>query len=568
MTRWGAGPVFAADCMTTSRRWQIYAGRALLVACVLLGLILVWLERFRGQQFTSHQQLAEVGLAFFHAIMGVELVLVLMLVPAATAGAICQDKMRGGLTLMMVTDLSDAEIVLGRFASRLANVLGVIVCGLPVLAIASSLGGVESGEVVGGSMVIVGVAVLGVGVSMTFSVWATKPHESLMATYATWAVWLLAALAWSETVRGWRTPDVLLFTNPFWLIFEVRGPASGSFLARGVLFLVGCVTISIVLAVVSTRRIRAVTLRQASRVQRPTASRWGWLRMLRTSRISLDRDPVLWRECHRRRTSGWGRAIWWLYAVLSTSFTLLAIFVNNDIATGVSAFMVSIGLLMVSVTSATALAEERSQGSLDVLMASPLQSREIVMGKWRGAFRIVPKLAILPGLLAFGTALVRGHGIVAIPFALLIAALVMAYGAVVTSLGLAFATWQSRLGRAVGFGVSAYLLLTVIYPTIVLMLFQTGPDDVLLLWVSPFFGMFLPMGRVTWRSQSIDAGHFVAMFVWILLASAVAFGLLRLTLATFDRFLGRVPALPDRFVPIPAPQSSKSRSAARLSDWA
>src|ERR1700733_10205169 len=98
--------------------------------------------------------------------MGVELVLVLMLVPAATAGAICQDKMRGGLTLMMVTDLSDAEIVLGRFASRLANVLGVIACGLPVLAISSSLGGVEPGQAMGGSMVIVGVAVLGVGVSM------------------------------------------------------------------------------------------------------------------------------------------------------------------------------------------------------------------------------------------------------------------------------------------------------------------------------------------------------------------------------------------------------------------
>jgi hypothetical protein len=157
---------------------------------------------------------------------------------------------------------------------------------------------------------------------------------------------------------------------------------------------------------------------------------------------------------------------------------------------------------------------------------------------------------------------------VAIPFALLIAALVMAYGAVITSLGLAFATWQSRLGRAVGFGVSAYLVIAVIYPTIVLMLFHSGPDDVLLLWVSPFFGMLLPMGRVTWRGDSIDAGYLFVLSVWILLASAVAFGLLRMTLAMFDRFLGRVPELPERFVPILAPESSELRSAARYSDWA
>ena len=37
------------------------------------------------------------------AIMAVELVLAIAIVPAAAAGAICQDKMRGGLTLMMVT---------------------------------------------------------------------------------------------------------------------------------------------------------------------------------------------------------------------------------------------------------------------------------------------------------------------------------------------------------------------------------------------------------------------------------------------------------------------------------
>ena len=487
MARWGAGPVFAADCLTTARRWQVYAGRVLLVTGVLLGLTLVWLGRFSGREFTTLQQLAEVGSAFFHTIMGVELVLVLMLVPAATAGAICQDKMRGGLTLMMVTDLSDAEIVLGRFASRLATVLGVVACGLPVLAIAATLGGVDPGDALGGSMVIVGVAVLGVGVSMTFSVWATKPHEALMATYATWAVWLLAALAWDETIRGWRTPDVLLLTNPFWLIFGNRGPASGSGLAGGAIFLAGCLAISTLLAVFSTRRIRGVILRQASRVQRRTSSRWGPSQTLRITRVSLDRNPVLWREWHRRRSSGWGRAIWWLYAVLSTVFTLLAIFVNIDIAAGVSGFMVSIGLLMVSVTSATALAEERSQGSLDVLMASPLRSREIVVGKWRGAFRVVPRLAILPGLLAFGTALAKGQGIIALPFALLIAALVMAYGAVITSLGLAMATWHSRQGRAVGFGVSAYLVLTVIFPTVVLKLSNAGPDDDLLLWVSPFF---------------------------------------------------------------------------------
>ena len=553
--RIGFGPVFAFECLTTSRRWQVYAGRALLVTGVLIGLTLVWLNRLDGRELTNYKQLAEVGSAIFRSIMAVELVLAIVVVPAATAGAICQDKMRGGLTLMMVTDLSDAEIVLGKFASRLVTVLGVLACGLPVLAITSSLGGVDPVEALGGSMVVVGVAVLGVAVAITYSVWATRPHEALMATYATWAVWLLAALVWGEMVRGpgWGpgSPNFLFLSNPFWLIFAVRGPASGSILAPRALFLVGCLAVSAVLAAVATWRIRPVTLRQASRAGRRTAPRrstgGGWLPRVGLPEASLDRNPILWRELHRRQSSGWGRMIWWLYAVLSAVFTLLAIFANPGIAPGVSAFMVSIGLLMVSVTAATALAEERSQGSLDVLMATPLPTRDIVLGKWRGAYRIVPRLAILPGVLAFGTSLGRERWTAAVPVAALIAAFVLAYGAVITSLGLALATWQPRLGRSVGLSVSAYLTLAVIYPTFVLMTLHTGPDDVFFLWVSPFFGTFIPMGWVSWRITSNIVEKFVAMSVWVVLISAIASGLLWLTLAMFDRLLGRVPELPEPF---------------------
>jgi hypothetical protein len=109
--------VFGADCLTTSRRWQVYAGRSLLVASVLVAMTLIWLTRVSGGPLPSIKENAAIGLALVDAIMAVELVLAIAIVPAVAAGAICQDKMRGGLTLMMVTDLSNAEIVLGKLAS-------------------------------------------------------------------------------------------------------------------------------------------------------------------------------------------------------------------------------------------------------------------------------------------------------------------------------------------------------------------------------------------------------------------------------------------------------------------
>src|SRR4051812_13061125 len=103
--RFGLGPVFASECLTTPRRWQVYAGRTLLVGALLVGLTLVWYARLGGRRLDTLQAVAMIGSAFFDAIMGVELVLALIVVPAVTAGAICQDKMQGALTLMMVTDL-------------------------------------------------------------------------------------------------------------------------------------------------------------------------------------------------------------------------------------------------------------------------------------------------------------------------------------------------------------------------------------------------------------------------------------------------------------------------------
>jgi ABC-type transport system involved in multi-copper enzyme maturation permease subunit len=557
--RWGLGPVFAYECLTVSRRWQLYAGRALLVASLLAGLTLVWLAKVRARQFTSHQQLAEIGSVFESAIMAVELVLALVVVPAATAGAVCQDKMRGGLTLMMVTDLSDAEIVLGKLASRLAAVLGVMACGLPVLAISTSLGGVDPLSTFGGSLVILGVAILGVSVSLTYSVWATRPHEALMATYATYAVWLLALIAWSETSHR-TTPGLLYVTNPFWLLFGDRwfNPAASSPVLYPAGFLAGSLAVSAVLAAVSVWRVRAVALRQSGRPARPISARRGTfeavLGRLGLPDDSLDGNPVLWREQHRRQPSGWGRAIWRLYAVLSVLFILLAVFVNDQIAAGVGGFMVAIGLLMISVTSATALAEERAHGSLDVLMATPLSTREIVLGKWWGAYRAVLRLAVLPGLLGLSVALMRGKLAVAIPLAVLVSASVLAYGAVVTSLGLWLATRQPRLSRAVGLCVAAYLAATVVWPTIVIVTSQPRPDHFGLLWVSPFFAVYSAMWWVCWGNADFASWLF-ASCASIGITATVAYALLRYTLHSFDRLLGRIPDRPVRFPRPPRPRS-------------
>src|SRR5262249_11248909 len=132
------------------------------------------------------------GVFYFWTAM-ILLGLVGLAAPAATAGAICQDKARGSLALLFATDLSDAEIVLGKLAARLVPVLGMILCVAPVLSIATLFGGIEPSGIVGVLLVLISCASFGCSLALTLSVWGKKTHEVLMATYLFGIMYLLSA---------------------------------------------------------------------------------------------------------------------------------------------------------------------------------------------------------------------------------------------------------------------------------------------------------------------------------------------------------------------------------------
>ena len=180
--RWGFGPVFANEWLTTSRRWQVYAGRALFVGVLLVGLWSVWVSRTSGQTVPAIQLWAEIGEGFFNAIVFTQLSLVLLAAPAATAGAICQDRSSGRLAQLLATDLSDAEIVLGKLGARLVPVVGLVTCALPALAICVLMGDVDPLALAGAFLITICLGIFGCALALALSVWAAKPYEAILAT--------------------------------------------------------------------------------------------------------------------------------------------------------------------------------------------------------------------------------------------------------------------------------------------------------------------------------------------------------------------------------------------------
>jgi ABC-type transport system involved in multi-copper enzyme maturation permease subunit len=571
--RFGLGPVFACERAIATRRWQTYAARSFLLFALLVAIATVASSRARVFAGSRARDYAALGESYFYAMIGVELALVLLAAPAATAGAICLDRARGTLAHVLATDLSDTEIVLGKLAARLAPILALVACTWPVMAISSLLGGIDPTALTMAFAIIVAVAMLGCSLALVLSVWARRTHEVMLAVYVVWALVLLAWPIWYALALGGVLPAPdrwLLVANPFYLAFAPYSkPGQVSLLEYlGFFFVVAAA--SVVSILVAVWRVRPVARHSEGKAQRDAG--FGWLGRLSRALPgpSLDGNPVLWREWHRLRPSWWmiaiGILIWgtttatcgvgayfvWQHGIRQTPGPMAA-----QLA-GLCGSMILIlfGLLMLSAIAPTSMSEERQRGSLDVLVATPLTTTSILLGKWWGTFRLVPFLAIGPGLLALALATAplsrptsgatfasfdnRSLGARLAAVALVVTT-ILTYGAALTSLGLALATWISRQNRAIGTSVCIFVLLAIAWPFLVMV--GAGRGIAGLPTLSPIASALVLSARLSERSDGLG-GTLWWVGLWNVAALATAVGLCWLTLRTFDEAFGRIPERP------------------------
>ena len=271
---------------------------------------------------------------------------------------------------------------------------------------------------------------------------------------------------------------------------------------------------------------------------------------------------MLWREWQRFRPSRLLRVAWFLYTAMGLIWVVIALRstpsrrMEAEAIVVMATFQVAVGLLLLSVSAATSLAEERVRGSLDILLSTPLSTFSILVGKWWGAFRLAPHVILWPAILG---GLLLWEGGSWFGYFLLIG-LMLAYCMAIASLGLALATWISRLGRAVASCVGIVVGFSIGWLILVVTVGRADRVGIPLLMGSPLHGTAAAMSSVVSGSDSPigpDAQYvLVGAMIWIVLHGGAAALLFGATNATFDHCMGRVA---ETSVPH-APRSTKKRS--------
>ena len=123
--------------------------RDLVIRCLYLGVLVLVVLFLLGNTNTGNlSELSIQSARIFSNLSYLQLILVALLAPIFTAGAITQEKDSQTYDILLCTPLTNAQVVLGSLLSRLFFVFALLVSGVPIFSITQVFGGVAIGDIV------------------------------------------------------------------------------------------------------------------------------------------------------------------------------------------------------------------------------------------------------------------------------------------------------------------------------------------------------------------------------------------------------------------------------------
>jgi ABC-type transport system involved in multi-copper enzyme maturation permease subunit len=415
------GPLFYYDLLCTSRRTRFIAVRCVYALALLIALFCLYASWFGigsfGEPLSPNQE-AAFATDFFFTFLAVQLTAVLLLTPAYTSAAVAEEREAGRLDFLLTSELSNREIVLGKFFARLGNVGLILLTGLPILGLMQFLGGIDPNLVLAGFAVtlatMLSVGSLGVWVSVS----CQRASSALWWTYLGIGLALLTCgccpgLNYAHPVVAYHHLNSALSDQKN--LSDVLPPLVMVYLgSHGIL-----AAVQILAAVALVRPPLERTVPITLPVERPlpppvpaehpspppvrVAARQpieSW-----PNRPCVSDHPLHWKELHfgAYRLAPEFRDVFNLLALMPAGLVVIiwgATFIEaiqrdgnvhshleflTQLCLTLGLILAGLSLLCIALRASATVIREREQGTLDALLTLPIDRSEILWAKWLGA---------------------------------------------------------------------------------------------------------------------------------------------------------------------------------------
>lgn len=440
-----AGPIIAREVLTAPRSLRYYLWRASF-ACFLF--ILLWTA---WQSIVGWQDVRELGLMarFGGVLYGMfamlQLTLMLFFAPLSTAAAVAYEKDRRTFTLLLMTALSDTEIVVGKLVAGLLHIVVMLGAGIGLLSLCALFGGISFGQVMNLFAVTAASGVAGGAMGLLVALWRDRTFQSisltiLMVVFSVTGVELFSVFF--PGLRMWGVPveEVL---NPYRAMLALLYPASdqatGVVRASSLVYIAVRLTFAATIVTFGTYMLRVwnpghneprekgeedaevvetlVEIDDQAAQAEAAAGSTGLHVPRRTHRrlAAAPRpyrvpwaNPILWRELKTRAYGSRPLIIKACYLLLFALgfgfFENLSRGMEEPLSTGLGLIPIGLtilSLVLINAQGVTALTSERDTGALDLLLVTELSPGHFIYGKLFGALYNAKEMVALPLILAF-----------------------------------------------------------------------------------------------------------------------------------------------------------------------
>jgi ABC-type transport system involved in multi-copper enzyme maturation permease subunit len=226
------GPIFNREFLTVPRRARHYVQRT----AYLGTLWIVGLTAYQTMVGWTHSatlgETAHFGAVLFHLLTVLMLALFLFFSALSAASAVSREKDRRTFVLLLMTDLRDSEIVLGKILGSLLPIWLLLATTVPLLMLLLLLGGVSLQQVIQAVLVAAATSLAAASLGGLVALWRDRTFQSLALTVLLVVFYLCMARGLAvllELIPALAGQPVLAWLDPFEALRAVHDPLASGF---------------------------------------------------------------------------------------------------------------------------------------------------------------------------------------------------------------------------------------------------------------------------------------------------------------------------------------------------
>jgi ABC-type transport system involved in multi-copper enzyme maturation permease subunit len=189
------GPIFLRELRTVPRRGGHYATRAAYLGALWVIAVTAWLATLGWTRSATLGETARFGLFLFQLLTYVQLGLFLFFSALTCASAVAKEKDRRTFVLLLMTDLRNHEIVLGKMLGSLLPIVVLQLATVPLLVLLLLLGGIGPSQVIQAIVVVLATSLAAGSLGVLVALWRERTFQSLALTVLFVVLYLLVVQA-------------------------------------------------------------------------------------------------------------------------------------------------------------------------------------------------------------------------------------------------------------------------------------------------------------------------------------------------------------------------------------